>query len=71
MFTAGRTAVQVQHWLGHHSAAFTLRIYAHLLDQDGLGGPLEPVRVKKNTTSRPETAANLETAESRSRNTGT
>jgi integrase len=58
MFAAGRTAVQVQHWLGHHSAAFTLRTYVHLLDQDDLGGPLEPVRVKKNTMEGPETAAN-------------
>jgi hypothetical protein len=24
--------VQVQHWLGHHSAAFTLATYVHLLD---------------------------------------
>jgi integrase len=40
MFAAGRNAVQVQHWLGHHSAAFTLQVYVHLLDGD-LGGPLE------------------------------
>lgn len=38
---AGRNAVQVQHWLGHHSAAFTLATYVHLLDGD-LGGPMEP-----------------------------
>ncbi len=38
MFASGRNAVQVQHWLGHHSAAFTLRTYAHLLAGD-LGGP--------------------------------
>jgi integrase len=41
MFAEGRTAVQVQHWLGHHSAAFTLATYVHLLDGD-LGGPLIP-----------------------------
>jgi hypothetical protein len=29
----------VQHWLGHHSAAFTLTTYAHLLD-GGVGAPL-------------------------------
>jgi integrase len=46
MFAAGRTAVQVQHWLGHHSAAFTLRAYVHLLDQDDLGGPLEPMAAR-------------------------
>jgi integrase len=47
-FHAGRTAVQVQHWLGHHSAAFTLKTYGHLLDADDLGGPLTPVETKQN-----------------------
>ncbi len=39
LFAEGRNAVQVQRWLGHHSAAFTLATYVHLLDGD-LGGPL-------------------------------
>jgi integrase len=39
LFRQGRNAVQVQHWLGHHSAAFTLATYVHLLDGD-LGEPL-------------------------------
>ena len=39
LFKQGRNAVQVQHWLGHHSAAFTLSTYVHLLDGD-LGEPL-------------------------------
>jgi integrase len=39
LFAAGRNAVQVQRWLGHHSPAFTLDTYVHLLDDD-LGGPL-------------------------------
>jgi integrase len=39
LFASGRNAVQVQHWLGHHSAAFTLATYVHLLDGD-LGEPL-------------------------------
>ncbi len=26
--------MQVQRWLGHHSAAFTLATYVHLLDGD-------------------------------------
>lgn len=34
LFAQGRNAVQVQHWLGHHSAAFTLSTYVHLLDGD-------------------------------------
>lgn len=40
LFANGRNAVQVQRWLGHHSAAFTLATYVHLLDGD-LGEPLE------------------------------
>jgi integrase len=31
---------QVQRWLGHHSASFTLDTYVHLLDND-LGEPLQ------------------------------
>ena len=31
--------MQVQRWLGHHSPAFTLATYVHLLDGD-LGEPL-------------------------------
>lgn len=40
LFGAGRNAVQVQRWLGHHSPAFTLDTYVHLLDGD-LGEPLD------------------------------
>lgn len=40
LFHEGRNAKVVQGWLGHHSAAFTLQVYVHLLDDD-LGGPLE------------------------------
>src|SRR5205823_3766641 len=40
LFAQGRNAVQVQRWLGHHSPAFTLSVYVHLLDDD-LGGPLD------------------------------
>ena len=39
LFAEGRNAVQVQRWLGHHSPAFTLSTYVHLLDAD-LGEPL-------------------------------
>jgi integrase len=39
LFAEGRDAVQVQRWLGHHSPAFTLATYVHLLDGD-LGEPL-------------------------------
>jgi len=40
LFAEGRNAVQVQRWLGHHSAAFTLSRYVHLLDND-LGEALD------------------------------
>lgn len=40
LFAEGRNAVQVQRWLGHHSPAFTLATYVHLLNED-LGGPLK------------------------------
>ena len=41
LFDEGRNAVQVQHWLGHHSASFTLATYVHLLD----GTLPEPLRL--------------------------
>lgn len=40
LFAEGRNVVQVQRWLGHHSASFTLDTYVHLLDND-LGQPLQ------------------------------
>jgi integrase len=40
LFDQGRNAKQVQRWLGHHSAAFTLDTYVHLLT-DELDQPLE------------------------------
>jgi integrase len=40
LFAEGRNVVQVQRWLGHHSASFTLDTYVHLLDND-LGEPLD------------------------------
>jgi integrase len=34
LFNNGLNAKQVQHWLGHHSPAFTLATYIHLLPDD-------------------------------------
>jgi integrase len=34
LFRAGANAKQVQAWLGHHSPAFTLATYVHLLEED-------------------------------------
>lgn len=36
LFESGKNPKQVQRWLGHHSASFTLDTYVHLLDE-GLG----------------------------------
>jgi hypothetical protein len=40
LFERGANAVKVQRWLGHHSPAFTLSTYIHLLDSS-LGDPLD------------------------------
>src|SRR4051794_15593694 len=40
LFARGKNAKQVQRWLGHHAASFTLDTYTHLMD-DGVGAPLE------------------------------
>lgn len=42
LFERGANAKQVQRWLGHHSASFTLDTYIHLLT-DGPGEPLSLV----------------------------
>jgi len=51
LFAAGRNPVQVQRWLGHHSASFTLDTYVHLLDAD-LGDPLCPQQPTSTTSAR-------------------
>jgi hypothetical protein len=40
LFAAGRNAKQVQRFFGHHSPAFTMERYVHLLD-DGVGAALD------------------------------
>ena len=50
LFDAGRNPVQVQHWLGHHSVAFTMSTYVHLLDSKDLGGPMETRVVQPSVT---------------------
>jgi integrase len=46
LFERGHNAVQVQRWLGHRSASFTIERYVHLLRQD-LG---EPLRLRDELT---------------------
>jgi integrase len=50
LFAEGRNVVQVQRWLGHHSASFTLDTYVHLLDND-LGRPLQAHATVPNTAA--------------------
>lgn len=67
LFAAGRNAVQVQRWLGHHSPAFTLATYVHLLNDD-LGGPLElpdPSGDSMGTAEAPEITGNGDAADHR------
>jgi integrase len=40
LFERGKNAKQVQRWLGHHAASFTIDTYTHLLD-DGVGEGIE------------------------------
>jgi integrase len=61
LFAEGRNAVQVQRWLGHHSAAFTLATYVHLLDGD-LGEPLKVPQGANNVRTAP-TPADTEPAD--------
>ena len=51
LFAQGHNAVQVQRWLGHHSPAFTLATYVHLLDGDDLGGPLSTPKLASEGVS--------------------
>jgi integrase len=55
LFAQGRNAVQVQRWLGHHSPAFTLATYVHLLDED-VGEPLSiPQRPGEESANKMQT----------------
>ncbi len=56
LFAEGRNAVQVQRWLGHHSAAFTLATYVHLLDGD-MGTPLTIARSVNKSVNTPHTTS--------------
>jgi integrase len=56
LFAAGRNAVQVQRWLGHHSPAFTMSVYVHLLDGD-IGEPLKSTVTASEGGNKVATAA--------------
>lgn len=40
LIESGLSPLRLQRWMGHHSAAFTLEVYGHLLDDD-LGPPID------------------------------
>lgn len=41
LIESGLNVLRLQRWMGHHSPAFTLEVYGHLLDGGDLGPPLE------------------------------
>ena len=62
LFEGGKNVKQVQEWLGHHDAGFTLKTYVHLID-DGLGGADfldEALGGNRVATTDPANAANGE-----------
>lgn len=60
LFEAGRNVKQVQEWLGHSDAGFTLQRYVHLMDAGvGDAGFLDKaVRVNAGSTQSPQPTAN-------------
>jgi integrase len=55
LFAEGRNVKQVQRWLGHHKASFTLDTYVHLLG-DEIGGPLTRSGGQRGANKEPEIA---------------
>ena len=52
LIESGMNVLRLQRWMGHHSPAFTLEVYGHLLDGD-LGPPLDlRAEVRASTGSR-------------------
>ena len=65
LFRHGANAKQVQAWLGHHSPAFTLAVYVHLLDDDApdasffdaITSPSEGTLVATSVATQPDRAS--------------
>ena len=55
LFAEGRNVKQVQEWLGHHKASFTLDTYVHLMG-GGIGAALLPPGGNKGETNPPKQA---------------
>jgi integrase len=56
LFAEGWNPKQVQKWLGHHSAAFTVDTYVHLLDEDLPEPPLFAAAAAAGTSGVPSQA---------------
>jgi integrase len=57
LIESGLNVLRLQRWMGHHSPAFTLEVYGHLLDGGDLGPPLDlraevhaPIRARHTAT---------------------
>jgi integrase len=57
LIESGLNVLRLQRWMGHHSRAFTLEVYGHLLDGGDLGPPLDlRAEVRASIRSRPTTS---------------
>jgi integrase len=56
LFARGKSIKQVQHWLGHADASFTLRTYVHLQDGDLGGAEFWDAPVECEAEQRPKQA---------------
>ncbi len=65
LFELGLNAKQVQTWMGHHSPAFTLATYVHLLSDDLPPSPFDAQVGNKRATEATETDRNEIAAEPR------
>jgi integrase len=54
LIDAGASPLRLQHWMGHHSAAFTLDNYGHLIDDaSGLTSACQPPDRRRPSVRRP------------------
>ena len=61
LFRRGLNAKQVQVWLGHHSPAFTLATYVHMLSDELPASPFEAGGGNQVGTRSDETSRDYET----------
>jgi integrase len=56
LIESGLNVLRLQRWMGHHSPAFTLEVYGHLLDGGDLAPPLD-LRVEAHASNRSQQTA--------------